>query len=100
MQDDITDGVRDLIEKGIANKNKVAIYGGSYGGYAVLAGLTFTPNLYSCGVDYVGPSNIFTLLNSIPPYWKPELEMMYKMIGHPEKEKQLLQEISPFFSCG
>lgn len=97
MQDDITDGVHYLINEGIANKDKVAIYGGSYGGYAVLAGLAFTPDLYACGVDYVGPSNLFTLLKSIPPYWKPMQERMFKMYGHPEKDKEFLREISPFF---
>ena len=97
MQDDITDGVQYLIEKGIANKDKVAIYGGSYGGYAVLAGLAFTPDLYACGVDYVGVSNMFTILADIPPYWEPYREMMYETEGHPEKDKEFLKEISPVF---
>lgn len=97
MQDDITDGVNWLIEKGIADAKKVAIYGASYGGYAVLAGLAFTPDLYACGIDYVGVSNIFTLLASIPPYWKPMLEMMYEQVGDPEKDKDLLERISPVF---
>ena len=97
MQDDVTDGVHYLIKKGIADKDKVAIYGGSYGGYVVLAGLCFTPDLYACGVDYVGVSNLFTLLASIPPYWKPLLEQMYEEAGHPEKDKELLKEISPVF---
>jgi dipeptidyl aminopeptidase/acylaminoacyl peptidase len=97
MQDDITDGVNWLISQGIADKKRVAIYGASYGGYAVLAGLAFTPDLYACGVDYVGVSNIFTLLETIPPYWKPMLEMMYEMVGHPEKEAELLRAASPVF---
>ena len=97
MQNDITDGVHYLIDKGIADKDRVGIFGGSYGGYAVLAGLAFTPDLYACGVDYVGPSNLFTLLKTIPPYWKPAQEKMFKMYGHPEKDKELLREISPFF---
>ena len=97
MQDDITDGVQHLIEKGVVDSTKVAIYGGSYGGYAVLAGLAFTPDLYACGVDYVGISNLFTFLKSIPPYWKPILEMMYEKIGHPEKDQRLLKEASPLF---
>ncbi|MCS7074395.1 MAG: prolyl oligopeptidase family serine peptidase, partial [Bacteroidia bacterium] len=87
MQDDITDGVRWLISEGIADPTRIGIYGGSYGGYATLAGLTFTPELYSCGVDYVGVSNLFTFLSSIPPYWKPYQEMLYEMVGHPEKDK-------------
>ena len=69
MQDDITDGVEWLIKQGIADPKRVAIYGGSYGGYAVLAGLAFTPEVYACGIDYVGVSNIFTLMKTIPPYW-------------------------------
>ena len=97
MQDDITDGVQYLIDQGIADKNKIAIYGGSYGGYAVLAGLAFTPDLYACGIDFVGVSNIFTLLKSIPPYWEPQRQRMYEMIGHPEKDKELLKSVSPFF---
>ncbi len=97
MQNDITDGVQWLIKQGIADPKRIAIYGGSYGGYAVLAGLCFTPELYCCGIDYVGVSNIFTLLKTIPPYWKPLLDMMYEQIGHPEKDSTLLKEISPVF---
>lgn len=95
MQDDITDGVKWLINEGIADKNRIAIYGASYGGYACLAGLTFTPDLYAAGIDYVGVSNLFTFMNTIPPYWKPYLEMMYEMVGNPEKDKELLAERSP-----
>lgn len=97
MQDDITDGVQWLIDQGIADKDRIGIYGASYGGYAVLAGLAFTPDLYACGVDYVGVSNLFTLLETIPPYWKPMLDMMYEMIGHPEEDKELLKAASPVF---
>ncbi len=97
MQDDITDGVKWLIKKGIADPKRIGIYGGSYGGYAVLAGLAFTPNLYACGVDYVGVSNIFTLLKTIPPYWKPILDMLYEMVGNPKKDKKLLTAVSPVF---
>ncbi len=95
MQDDITDGVQYLIDEGIADPDKVAIYGGSYGGYATLAGLTFTPDLYACGVDYVGVSNLFTFMQTIPPYWKPMLEMMYEMVGHPEQMKEQFEQTSP-----
>lgn len=97
MQDDITDGVNWLIEEGIADKNRVAIYGASYGGYATLAGLTFTPDIYACGIDYVGVSNIFTLLETLPPYWELGRQMMYEMIGNPETEKELLEAASPLF---
>ncbi len=95
MQDDITDGVNWLIGQGIADARRVAIYGGSYGGYAVLAGLTLTPALYACGIDYVGVSNLFTFMNTIPPYWRPVLEMMYEQVGHPETDKEQLAATSP-----
>ncbi|HCL55777.1 MAG TPA: S9 family peptidase [Spirochaetia bacterium] len=97
MQDDITDGVNWLIAQKIADPKRIAIYGGSYGGYAVLAGLAFTPDLYACGVDYVGVSNIFTLLETLPPYWELGRKMMYEMIGDPEKDKELLKAVSPVF---
>ena len=97
MQDDITDGVNWLIGEGIADPDRIAIYGASYGGYATLAGLAFTPELYACGVDYVGVSNIFTLLETLPPYWEWGRQMMYEMIGNPETEKELLEAASPLF---
>jgi dipeptidyl aminopeptidase/acylaminoacyl peptidase len=97
MQNDVTDGVQWLTKRGIADPGRVAIYGGSYGGYATLAGVTFTPNLYVCGVDYVGPSNLFTLLATLPPYWGLERQKMYEMIGDPVKDKDLLTEVSPLF---
>jgi dipeptidyl aminopeptidase/acylaminoacyl peptidase len=95
MQDDVSDGVKFVVEQGIADPKRVGIYGGSYGGYAVLAGLAFTPELYACGVDYVGVSNLFTFLKTIPPYWKPLLDMFYEMVGNPEKDKELLTAASP-----
>lgn len=97
MQNDITDGVYRLIEDGIVDRDRVAIYGASYGGYATLAGLAFTPDLYACGVDYVGVSNLLTFMKTIPPYWKPYLEMMYEMVGNPNKEEDLLKAASPVF---
>lgn len=95
MQDDITDGVNWLIEEGIADPKRIAIYGGSYGGYATLMGIVKTPELYAAAVDYVGVSNMFTFLNSFPPYWKPLQDMMYEMAGHPEKDSDLLKSVSP-----
>jgi len=97
MQDDITDGVNWLIDKGIADKERIAIYGGSYGGYATLAGIAFTPDLYAAAVDYVGVSNLFTFMNTIPPYWKPMMDMMYEMVGDPVKDSVLLRSASPVF---
>ncbi len=81
MQQDVKDGAEWLIEQGIADPERIAIYGGSYGGYATLQGLVKDPDFYACGVDYVGVSNLFTFMKSIPPYWKPYLEMMYEMVG-------------------
>lgn len=97
MQDDVSDGVKWLISQGIANPKKVGIYGGSYGGYATLAGLAFTPDLYACGVDYVGVSNLFTFMKTIPPYWEPFRKMMYEMVGNPEVDSALFVSASPVF---
>ncbi|WP_300687391.1 S9 family peptidase [Chryseobacterium sp.] len=100
MQDDITWGVKYLIDQGIADKNKVAIMGGSYGGYATLAGLAFTPDVYAAGVDIVGPSNLFTLLDSVPAYWESGRAFLYGMVGDPRTEegKKLMHDASPLFS--
>ena len=97
MQDDITDGVNHLIELGIADPERVCIMGGSYGGYATLAGMVFTPDLYACGVNIVGVSNIITLLNSIPPYWGPIREMFIRRVGDPETDegREQLKRQSP-----
>ena len=95
MQDDITDGVKWLIDEGIADPNRIAIYGASYGGYATLAGLAFTPDLYACGVDYVGVSSLFTFMESMPPYWELYRSMLYEMVGHPEDDQELLASASP-----
>jgi dipeptidyl aminopeptidase/acylaminoacyl peptidase len=75
----------------------VAIYGGSYGGYATLAGLTFSPELYAAGIDYVGVSNLFTFLKTIPPYWKPFLEQIHEMVGNPERDSVAMAAASPVF---
>jgi len=95
MQNDITDGTQWLITKGIADAKKVAIYGGSYGGYATLQGLVREPDLYAAGVDYVGVSNLFTFMKTIPPYWKPMLDMMYEMVGNPKIDSAQFVATSP-----
>ena len=100
MQDDVTDGVEYLIKEGIADPNRICIYGGSYGGYATLAGVTYTPDLYACAVDYVGVSNLFTFLRTIPPYWKPYLDMFHEMVGDPEQDKAQLEATSPALNAG
>jgi dipeptidyl aminopeptidase/acylaminoacyl peptidase len=89
MHDDLIDAVRWAIGRGIARADGVAIMGGSYGGYATLAGLTFTPEVFACGVDIVGPSNLETLLKTIPPYWKPVVEQFHRRMGNPETPEGL-----------
>ena len=96
MQDDVTDGVHWLINEGIADKDRIGIYGGSYGGYVALAGVAFTPELYSCAIDYVGVSNLFTFMETIPPYWELYKKMFYEMVGHPEDDKELMMSSSPY----
>jgi dipeptidyl aminopeptidase/acylaminoacyl peptidase len=97
MHDDLIDAVEWACREGIAQRDKVAIMGGSYGGYATLVGLTFTPEVFACGVDIVGPSNLETLLETIPPYWKPMVKQFHMRMGNPETEegKALLIERSP-----
>jgi dipeptidyl aminopeptidase/acylaminoacyl peptidase len=95
MQDDVTDGVRWLVAEGIADPKRVCIYGASYGGYATLMGLVKEPDLYACGVDYVGVSNLFTFMKTIPPYWKPMLAMMEDLVGDPVADKEQLTRTSP-----
>ena len=99
MHDDLLDAVNWAVEEGVADKEKVAIMGGSYGGYATLVGLTFTPDEFACGVDIVGPSNLNTLLETIPPYWAPMIEMFATRMGdnRTEEGKKFLESISPLF---
>ncbi len=84
MQDDVTDGVQWLIGQGIADPRRIAIYGGSYGGYATLSGIIKTPDLYAAAINYVGVSNLFTFMNTIPPYWEPMRQQLYAMVGNPD----------------
>jgi dipeptidyl aminopeptidase/acylaminoacyl peptidase len=95
MHTDLVDAVDFVVEKGWADKERIGIYGGSYGGYAALAGVTFTPELFACSVDIVGPSNLHTLLESIPPYWAPMKAIFTKRMGDPETEADLLTQASP-----
>jgi dipeptidyl aminopeptidase/acylaminoacyl peptidase len=99
LMDDVEDGVQYVIEQGWIDKDKIAIYGGSHGGYATLMGLVKTPDLYVCGVDYVGISSMFTFINSIPEYWKPMLNMLKEMfydIDDPV-EAEIAREVSPVY---
>ncbi|HJZ56546.1 MAG TPA: S9 family peptidase [Gemmataceae bacterium] len=95
MHQDLIDGVDWLIKSGVSDPKKIAIAGGSYGGYATLVGLTFTPDVFCCGVDIVGPSSIPTLINSIPPYWKPLRGLFDKRVGNIDTEEAFLKERSP-----
>jgi dipeptidyl aminopeptidase/acylaminoacyl peptidase len=97
MHDDLIDAVDWAVAEKIADPARVAIMGGSYGGYATLVGLTFTPEKFACGVDIVGPSNLFTLLSTIPPYWAPMIQMFKDRVGDPttDEGKKLLNERSP-----
>jgi dipeptidyl aminopeptidase/acylaminoacyl peptidase len=97
MHTDLLDGVDWLIKQGVADPKKIAIAGGSYGGYATLVGLTFTPEKFACGVDIVGPSNLVTLLNAIPAYWAPMKAIFAKRVGDPEKDRTFLESRSPLF---
>ncbi len=97
MHDDLIDGVNWLVENNIAQRDKIAIMGGSYGGYATLVGLTFTPDVFACGVDIVGPSNLITLMQSIPPYWEPIRANFYHRVGNLETEAEFLKSRSPLF---
>jgi dipeptidyl aminopeptidase/acylaminoacyl peptidase len=102
MQDDITDGVKWLVDQGIADPKRIGIYGASYGGYATLSGVTQTPGLYAAAVNYVGISNLFTFMNTIPPYWEPFRRQMHEMVGNPDdpKDKARLTATSPALNAG
>ena len=97
--DDVEDGLQYVIEQGWVDGDKTAIYGGSHGGYAVLRGLTKTPDLYACGVDYVGVSNLYTFMETIPAYWKPYLPILKSIWYDPDipEEKKVMDEVSPIF---
>lgn len=97
MQDDLTDAVHWAVDQGIADPARVVIYGGSYGGYATLAGVTKEPELFACAVDYCGVSNIFTWLQGFPAYWEPMRAMIHVMVGDPERDAVRLRQTSPFF---
>jgi dipeptidyl aminopeptidase/acylaminoacyl peptidase len=95
MHDDLLDAVARVVSEGWADPDRVAIYGGSYGGYAALVGAAFTPEVFRCAVDIVGPSNLKTLLETIPPYWAPMRAGLYKRVGDPEKDADFLWSRSP-----
>lgn len=101
MHDDLVDAVEWAVKSGIAQPDKVAIMGGSYGGYATLVGLTSTPDLFACGVDIVGPSNLETLLETIPPYWEAGREQFHQRMGDPRNPAglQMLKDRSPLYKA-
>ena len=95
MHDDLIDAVSYVVSEGWADPSRVAIYGGSYGGYAALVGAAFTPDVFRCAVDIVGPSNLKTLLETIPPYWAPMIAQLYRRVGNPETDAEFLWSRSP-----
>jgi dipeptidyl aminopeptidase/acylaminoacyl peptidase len=97
MHDDLLDGVNWLVETGISQQDKIAIMGGSYGGYAALVGVTFSPDVFACAVDIVGPSNLITMMETIPPYWEALKAMESHRIGNLETEPEFLKSRSPLF---
>ena len=99
MHDDLIDAVNWAVKQGYADPKRVAIFGGSYGGYAALVGVTFTPDVFACAVDIVGPSNLVTLLKSIPPYWEPMKKLFAVRVGDVEKEEEFLRSRSPLFKA-
>jgi dipeptidyl aminopeptidase/acylaminoacyl peptidase len=99
MHDDLIDVVHWAEAQGYADPKRVAIFGGSYGGYAALVGVTFTPDIFACAVDVVGPSNLVTLLKSIPPYWAPMRRVFAIRVGDVEKEEEFLKSRSPLFKA-
>ena len=99
MLDDLIDGVNWAVKQGIADPKRVGIYGGSYGGYATLAALAFRPDVFACGVDYVGISNLLTFMKTIPPYWETFRDVMYRRVGNPEKDTAFLRSRSPLFAA-
>lgn len=97
MHDDLIDAVEWAVTQGGVDREKVAIYGGSYGGYAALVGATFTPDVFRCAIDMVGPSSLITLIESFPPYWSTMLDNFKRRVGDPETEAEFLKSRSPLF---
>ena len=95
MQNDLVDAIHWAVDQGFVDPDRIAIYGGSYGGYAALAGATLTPDLFKCAVDIVGPSNLITFINTIPPYWSTYLAMLRQRVGNPDTEAEFLKSRSP-----
>ena len=97
MHNDLIDAVDWAVQQGIADPKRIAVYGGSYGGYAALVGATFTPDLFCCAVDIVGPSNLITLIKTIPPYWSTFLATFHRRVGNPDTQEEFLKSRSPLF---
>ena len=100
MHDDLVDAVEWVVDQGFADRDRIAIYGGSYGGYAALVGAAFTPDVFRCAIDVVGPSNLKTLIETIPPYWAPMVAQFHTRVGNPETEADFLWERSPLSRVG
>lgn len=98
MHDDLLDTVDHVVEQGWVDRRRIAVYGGSYGGYAALAGVTFSPETFACAVDMCGPSNLLTLLDSVPEYWRPMIAELHARVGDPATDRAMLEERSPLNS--
>jgi len=99
MLDDLVDGAHWAVAQRLADPKRLAIYGGSYGGYATLSALAFRPEVFACGIDYVGVSNLLTFMNTIPPYWDSFRDLMYKRVGNPKTETEFLRSRSPLYAA-
>lgn len=99
MQDDIADGVNWLIKQGIADPNRIAIYGYSFGGYCALQGLVKTPDIYRCGISYAGIISVLNFMTTVPPQWEPFRQMLYEMVGNPNTEGEKLKNVSPYYNA-
>jgi len=97
MHDDLIDAVEWAVSKGVADPERLAIFGWSFGGYAALVGAAFTPDVFRCGVAAVGPSNLITFLRTLPPYWETFREFLYKRVGHPDRDAEFLKSRSPLY---
>jgi dipeptidyl aminopeptidase/acylaminoacyl peptidase len=100
MHDDLVDAVEHVVGQGWVDRDRVGIYGGSYGGYAALVGATFTPEVFRCAVDIVGPSNLITLIETVPEYWKPQIAIFHRRVGDPSADREFLWSRSPLSRVG
>ena len=97
VHNDIVDGANWLMDQGISEKGRIAIYGKNFSGFSAVKAISDNPEIFACGINYSGPINLFTYMRELPPYWQPYLNMMYEIVGHPEKDAEMFKNISPIF---